>query len=196
MKSSTLSALNPAKYRAWIEHCAHWHMSPLPGYEITPTDCWRSWHKPRASGYIRIHCRVNGKRFYMQLHTLSLLYANAPGVWRDIDAMLAQGKHPMACHKPICDTDGGNGKACFNPKHLRLDDGAGNTRDRQRDGKTARGEAHGQSKLTAAQVDIIRQEANNGVSQRALGRKYGVHHATIRRILNRDNWANSDGRLV
>ena len=192
MNNTTLNALNPAKYRAWIDYCAAQGINPLPEHSVTPTGCWFVPNKPQASGYIAIYRKFNGNALHMRLHTLSLLHSLAPSIWRDIDDMLAQGKHPAACHKPIC---GGN-KACFNPQHLRLDDDAGNVSDTIRAGNKARGERNGRTKLTAAQVNAIRQEHSDGATQASLARKYGVSQSAIRHIIRRTNWAHSDGRLL
>ena len=191
MKSNTL---NPAKYRAYLDMCAAIGRNPLPKHSVTDNGCWVlvKPNKPMLGGHIRICRKVNGKPYQIYLHTLSLLYANAPGIWRDIDDMLAQGKKPAACHKPIC---GGN-KACYNPSHIRLDDDAGNNRDMRRDGNQVRGEAVGGAKLTETQVDTIRQEHSDGATQAALARKYGVSNSTIHHIVKRTKWAHSDGRLI
>jgi hypothetical protein len=47
-------------------------------------------------------------------------------------------------------------------------------------GRNVRGEDHGRAKLTQAQVDAIR--AAEGVSQRALARRYGIAQATVSQI--------------
>ena len=192
---TTPTALNPIKYRAWLEHCAAIGTNPLPQHSVTPNGCWALVKpvKPTASGYIQITRRINGKMYRLNLHTLSLLYENAPGVYAAIDAIQADGvSRAMACHKPIC---GGN-KACFNPAHLRLDDDAGNKRDMVRDGNQVRGEAVGGAKLTDAQVNAIRADAANGAMQVSLAREYGVSEALISLIVNRKSRAHSDGRLL
>ena len=193
MNANTRRALKPSIYRDWIEHCAAQGLDPIPAHSVTPNGCWAlvTPKKPMASGHMRISRWVDGKRYDMLIHTLSLLHSQAPSVWATLDEMLAQGKRPQACHKPIC---AGN-KACFNPTHLRLDDDAGNTRDRQRDGNQVRGEAVGNAKLTDAQVAAIRAEHDAGATNVALGRKYGVSDATISRIVNRKRRAHSDGKL-
>ena len=192
-KSITLSALNPTKYRAYLDMCAANGRNPLPKHSVTDNGCWAlvKPNKPKASGHIAIKRSVNGKEYVLLLHTLSLLHSLAPSVWRDIDAIQANGAKAMACHKPIC---GGN-KACFNPNHLRLDDDAGNTADEIRAGKRV-GALNGNAKLTETQVDAIRQEHSDGAKQNALARKYGVSPTAICAIINRKRWAHSDGRLV
>ena len=192
---TTPKALKPVNYREYLAQCAAIGRNPLPEHSVTPTGCWALVKppKPMPTGYIRICRSVNGKQYRLNLHTLSLLHSQAPAIYARIDDMLAQGKRPMACHKPIC---GGN-KTCFNPAHLRLDDNDGNMRDMVRDGVQVRGEANkGGGKLTETQVNAIRAEAAGGATQVALGRKYGVSQTMIGYIVNRTNWAHSDGRLL
>ena len=194
MQNTTLSALNPAKYREYLAQCAAVGRNPLPAHSVTDNGCWAlaKPNKPRPSGHIQICRYINGKQYRMQLHTLSLLYANAPRIWRDIDAIQADGvSRAMACHKPIC---AGN-KACFNPAHLRLDDDAGNKRDMLRDGVYKRG-GYKRAKLTDAQACAIRAEAEAGASKAAIARKYGVSVRAIYLVINREIHAHSDGRLI
>ena len=197
MNANTQS-LKPAKYRAWIDYCAAQGINPLPEHSVTDNGCW-TLVKPLApmlSGHIQIKRRVDGAQLQMQLHTLSYLYANdTPELWRAIDDIQADGGRAVVRHKPICHEPNSAGRACFNPAHLALGTQADNMRDRVREGRHNHGEAHGRTKLTAAQVDAIRQESDNGVSQRALGRKYGVSSSTIGSIVRRETWSNSDGRL-
>jgi hypothetical protein len=53
--------------------------------------------------------------------------------------------------------------------------------------QSVKGEAHGKNKLTEAQVLEIRQNAQ-GLSQNALGAKYGVSRGAIQAILDRTSW--------
>ena len=199
MRTNTLSALNPAKYRAWIEHCAAQGLAPIPAHSVTDSGCWQLVKPiaPNANGYIAIGRSINGNLYRMMLHTLSLIHAESPAIYRRIDAIQADGtRRAMACHKPICAMDGGAGKACFNPSHLRLDDALGNARDTLRDGNVPRGAAHYAAKLTDAQANAIRAEAAVGAAQRALARKYGVSQSAISNIVKRRAYANADGRLL
>lgn len=195
MQNNTSTALKPALYREYLAQCAAIGRHPLPAHSVETNGCWALVKPiaPRPSGHIAIQRSVNGKRYPMYLHTLSLLHAQAPAIYARIDTIQANGvTRAMACHKPIC---GGN-KACFNPAHLRLDGNDGNARDRQRDGGYARGEAHGRAKLTDDQVAAIRAEAAAGASQRALGREYGASGSYIGAIVNRKARVHSDGRLL
>ena len=198
MNYTTPKAMKPANYREYLAHCAANAINPLPAHSVTPNGCWRLLKPlaPNTNGHIAIKRRVNGKQYSLQLHTLSLLHSQAPSVWRDIDDIQVDGARAMACHKPICHEPNGAGRACFNPSHLRLDGDAGNARDRQRDGNNPAGARNGQSKLTAAQVNDIRREAEAGSTHAAIARKYGVSRPAISQIVKRKRWAQSDGRLL
>jgi len=80
---------------------------------------------------------------------------------------IPEGQHVL--HR--CDTPG-----CVNPAHLFLGTDAENTADRVAKGRSARGERHGVSKLTAAQVAEIRASDE---TQRVLGQRYGVSRSLI-----------------
>lgn len=75
--------------------------------------------------------------------------------------------------------------SCVNQAHLVTGTSGDNAADRDRDGHTARGEQHGQSKLTAADVTAIRASAS---SVSALARKYGVSRRQIARVKGGASW--------
>jgi hypothetical protein len=54
-----------------------------------------------------------------------------------------------------------------------------------------RGEQHGRSKVTEAQVRAIRgRYAQGNISLSALGREYGVGHTSIKRIVDGTYWGH------
>jgi plasmid stability protein len=75
---------------------------------------------------------------------------------------------------------------CCNPNHLRAGTQAQNLADCARKRRNARGESHGSSKLSEADVREILRAV--GVTQRALARRYGVSEAIISLIVNRKRW--------
>jgi len=79
---------------------------------------------------------------------------------------------------------------CVNPDHLFEGTGADNVADRDAKGRqrTPLGELHGNSKLTKQDVLDIRAAWEAGVSQRELGRRYGVASTTIHSIVRREMW--------
>jgi DNA-binding MarR family transcriptional regulator len=63
-------------------------------------------------------------------------------------------------------------------------------------GRSAKGEAHSQSKLTAAQVIAIRAEYQTGtILQKDLAAKYGVRPQTISRVIRGLRWRHLDGAI-
>lgn len=88
----------------------------------------------------------------------------------------------FVCHR--CDRP-----SCCHWRHLYLTDNAGNMRDCVRKGRTAKGEKHGSAKLTQTQVEMIRKVYDEmEITQRDLGRCYGVDTKTVNFILLRTNW--------
>jgi hypothetical protein len=149
-------------------------------------DCWL-WTGPvHDFGYGRIH-HYEGDRLvsgYAHRSSYELAYGAIP------DGL-------FVCHH--CDNP-----RCVRPEHLFLGTQADNIADAtrkgrrgygQRNGKythperTPRGEANGESKLTADQVREIRRRYSAGdVGQRQLAREYGVVKNAIANILHRKTW--------
>ena len=93
-------------------------------------------------------------------------------------------KGMTVCH--ACDVP-----KCVNPLHLWLGTLAENNWDMRRKGRElqVRGEAHGQSKLTAADIRAIR---NDPREQRFIAADYGVAQPTVSKIKLRQRWAQVD----
>jgi hypothetical protein len=98
---------------------------------------------------------------------------------------LAHGRwpEPFCCHH--CDNP-----ACVNPDHLFEGTDADNAADRDAKGRqrTPLGELHANSKLTRQAVIDIRAAHAAGVSQRELGRRYGVASTTIHSVVRGEIW--------
>lgn len=87
-----------------------------------------------------------------------------------------------------CDTP-----LCVNPSHLELGTVADNNRDRDERGRhvALKGENHGLSKLTKADVLSIRAEYVHGsreFGQCALARRFGVAQSLISQTVHRKTW--------
>ncbi len=108
--------------------------------------------------------------------------------------LLATGEEPpeglFVCH--TCDV-----RRCVNPAHLFLGTPRDNIVDAVRKGRLVqqarpermpRGSRHHQSKLNEEQVEEIRRLHARGLSQRALGRRYGVSGTMVGYIVNRRFW--------
>ena len=88
--------------------------------------------------------------------------------------------------------------ACVNPRHLYAGTQQDNVNDmvrrkRQAPAELTRhlGEEHGRAKLTDDDVREIRAlYATGNYSQPILGKRYGVVHSTIGRIVRGEHWAN------
>lgn len=93
--------------------------------------------------------------------------------------------HQWVLHK--CDTP-----SCVRPSHLYLGTHDDNMRDmrikKRKKGNNGglRGETHGCHVLTENQIQSIR--TTTGITQRELGKRYGVTQATISSILTRRTW--------
>jgi hypothetical protein len=78
---------------------------------------------------------------------------------------------------------------CVNPAHLFLGTKGDNNTDRTAKGRSARGERSGSSRLTADAVREIRNRyAAGGITVVRLGAEFGVHFATVARVINRITW--------
>lgn len=85
----------------------------------------------------------------------------------------------------------GNGR-CWRPGHLRAGNQTENMADAKRHGTQGPGEANRQAKLTWSIVQTIRERyAAGGITQRALGAEYGVHHAHVSAIVSGRFWKES-----
>ena len=78
---------------------------------------------------------------------------------------------------------------CVRPDHLKDGDHKSNMADRDKKGRQQKGELHWLTKLTEGDViEIRRRYAEGGVTQRQLGRLYGVSQPHICGIVNRVKW--------
>lgn len=102
-------------------------------------------------------------------------------------------------HRVIIDAPSGlvvrhacDNPACINPEHLSLGTQADNIADAVKRNRIARGNKLPQSKLTPELAEAIRLEyAAGGVSQEALGKKYGVHQVRISQVVRGKTWAKN-----
>lgn len=101
-------------------------------------------------------------------HRLALFYTS--GIWGEV-----------AMHS--CDT-----KACINPEHLSWGSYADNSQDMVNKGRSAKGMAISQSKLTDDQVAEIKKRIGLGESYRSVGRAFGVSKTLIRFIGIGEYW--------
>lgn len=83
----------------------------------------------------------------------------------------------------------GDGNALNNAAtNLRWATVAENAADRKLHGRDTVGERHGMAKLTAVDAASVRQLAHNGMKQRDIGRRFGIHQAQVHRIVTGKSW--------
>ncbi len=87
----------------------------------------------------------------------------------------------FVCHR--CDTP-----ACVNPAHLFLGTAKDNAADRNRKDRTARGERSAQARLTAANVETIRERSESGVSNKSLAAEFGICRQHVSAIIKNQRW--------
>jgi HNH endonuclease len=126
-----------------------------------------------AGGYGRVPFKRKGKTKSVVAHRIS---------WQAANGKIPDGM--IICHK--CDTP-----SCVNPGHLFIGTDADNVADMLRKGRARppRGEANGNSKLTAAKVLCIRTRASSGEAHWRIAADYGVSRALVSCVVRRDIWA-------
>jgi len=134
-------------------------------------ECW-PWRAARSTPGYGYFWREGGPR-------------NAQRVmWEVVHGEIPDG----LCVLHSCDN-----KLCVNPRHLFLGTPADNNADRDRKGRQARGQRQGAAKLNREQVREIRVRVEQGETQRALGRRFGVHRSTVGAIVHHRTWAWLEG---
>lgn len=140
--------------------------------ERDENDCW-NWTGSKTNGYGEMRIKNVNHR----AHRLA---------WELTHGPIPDGL--VICHH--CDNP-----ACCNPAHLFVGSHADNVADKVRKGRgrcgALRGEDAPWAKLTADQVRAIRAEYEaGGVTQVALGKRYGVDHTLISLIVRRKKWSH------
>lgn len=97
--------------------------------------------------------------------------------WRLAHGPIPDGMQVLhACDNPCC----------VNIDHLRIGTVADNMREKAERGRAARNK--GMAKLSPRQVRAIRKKAAAGMSQRELGRLYGISSVAVCHLVNRKTW--------
>lgn len=157
-----------------------------------PDECWE-WRASKDScGYGQFHIGSRIDRSHKLFHAHRVAW------------VIAYGTIPSGlcvCHR--CDVPG-----CQNPAHLFLGTHKENAADRERKGRgnPARGESSGRrkhperyrrgerspsAKLTEHEVFAIRRRyAVGGITQKTLGREYGIGQPETWCIIHRKRWAH------
>lgn len=134
--------------------------------DVCPNYCWE-WTASLCKGY--------GQAYF----STKKIYAHR-AAWLIHYGYSEEYKNSFVCHK--CDNP-----KCVNPEHLFLGTPRENMLDAKHKGRLLRGEQIKQSKLTEEQVLYIKTLVGQ-VSQREIGRMFGVSPGTIYYIHKGINW--------
>ena len=149
---------------------------PIPGY---------SGYEASSLGRIRSRQKVlsqYGKR-YLHVSTSPRRNGSCHTSVHVLVALAFHGERPEGHQAAHRDDDKTNNR----PGNLRWATPLENHADMVVSGTHAKGEGHGMSKLTAADVLMIREV--DGETRKALAERFGVDVSTIRRVLNRRTWS-------
>jgi HNH endonuclease len=134
--------------------------------------CWEWQGRLEESGYARI--KRQGQRTQIFVHRLA---------WELVNGLIPDGLDILH----TCDN-----RKCVRPTHLFLGTATDNMQDMLRKGRAnkARGERHGNVKLSEQDIRAIRERASSGEPQMKLAIEYDVHFMTINKIVRRQRWAH------
>lgn len=140
-------------------------------FTVDESGCW-IWHgavlgRGKGKGYGRIAARTGGKRRSFLAHRLSYMMMRGP---------IPDGM--CVCHR--CDR-----QACVNPSHLFLGTPADNNKDAAAKGRTQRGEARKNARLTVDDVVQIRKSTD---MNKDIAIRFGVSAGAISGIRLGNKW--------
>lgn len=151
-----------------------WRVAEMRNRRLVPLRERRLVGHRMPDGYLRLSVTVDGESFNVLAHRL---------VWRVFYGPIPDGKEVN--HR------NGN-KADNSPSNLELVSPSGNVRHsldvlgRQR----AKGERHGNRKLTAEIVREIRMRCAGGSAKEYVAGLFGIAPSTVYRIVNRTAWSH------
>jgi predicted XRE-type DNA-binding protein len=135
-----------------------------------PDECWE-WIGVKQFGYGIFS--INGINAKAHRYSWELAHGPIP-------------KGIFACHK--CDN-----RSCVNPNHLFMGTPADNLQDMAQKQRSLLGERNHKARLTAAQVQEIRNlYAAGNLSQTKIAEQYGVNQTQVSRIILRRQWHHID----
>jgi len=135
-------------------------------------DCWEWQGFIVPEGYGRFYVRQDGKSWMRAVRAHRF-------AWEAQNGPLESGE----CVLHRCDNP-----RCVNPGHLFLGTPGDNSADMVRKGRQAMGERNPKAVLTESDVVAIRAANGDGISTVKLSRMYGVHQATVWKIVRRKTW--------
>lgn len=105
---------------------------------------------------------------------------------------LAYGPKPSLLHEAAHNCGKGH-EACIHPQHLRWATHAENLADRIEHGTSNRGEQHGLSRFTVADILTIRADLRRGDPQSAVAQRFSTSQGTISKIARGERWGWLNG---
>jgi len=155
------------------------------------------WAKVRKDGPVPQHAPHLGECWLWtgartQQGYGSFLFARKKQVASRVAFFLANGRWPEPCCLHLCD---GGALGCVRPDHLKEGTQLDNVADRDAKGRqrAPKGEACNLAKFTEAQVLEMRSLYADGMSQRALAKRFGTHESVIWAITSRRTWKHVGG---
>lgn len=139
-------------------------------------ECWLWQNTKHGQGYGQYSFKQRGVKKTHKAHRF--LYECLFG---EIENLKLEVRHF------VCDNT-----TCCNPNHLKLGTHKENMEDRENKGRGRppdnRGSKNGMSKLTEADVVIIRKRVAKGEKQIVVAKDYGIASGVISNIVNRKWW--------
>ena len=169
---------------------------PVPGYrDVEVSDDLQFRSVMRVTAYTRPSGTVSRRSFPSKKLKVQWLHKDGYAT-----VFVSSRRMPVGCHVLVClawhglppeskpfalhrDGDTTN----FTPENLYWGDYKDNAEDADKHGTLARGEAHGQAKLTEQDVLVIRASSETNVS---LAAKYGVTDNTINCVRKHRTWTH------
>ena len=126
-----------------------------------------------GKGYLKVRLSIEGRRVNRPVHSLVAQAFLPP--------------RPSPLHE-VRHRDGNPHHNCAS--NLTWGTRKDNADDREKHGRTARGEQNGFASLTTAGVLSIRRLLAEGLSQRAVARRTGVSQRTVGRVASGEGWSH------
>ncbi len=149
--------------------------------QFTPKQIERFWSKVDRSGGTDACWPWTGARHHFGHGGVSL---NGKSLRpHRVVFFLVHARWPEPCGLHYCDNP-----PCCNPAHIFEGTKAENSADRDRKGRTARGESHWLARLTERDVVEIRRRYEAGQMPAIIANDYRVHPATVYDVVQRRTW--------
>ncbi len=139
------------------------------GWDVDDAGCWIVRAKPLKNGYVTLY--LSGEN-YVGAHRL------AYRAWHGEIPENSVVRH--SCHV----------RNCINPEHLSVGTHQDNMDDKTKAGRQARGEIHGNSKLTNDEAIDIVLARNAGIGTTELAQQYGISRTAVKDVIRGYTYAH------